>query len=253
MPYDPNKHHRRSIRLPGYDYTRPGAYFITICTHGRAALFGAIDGAAIALNDAGRMVEYWWAELGHKFPTIAIDAFVVMPDHIHGIIVIGAGDDATAINAPDHDPRVGADWHIRPHPDATAINAPDHDPRIGADWHIRPHPDATTINAPDHDPRIGADWHIRPHPDATSATPHTSMSVPRAIHWFKIMTTTGYIRHVKQHGWPPFDTRVWQRNYYERIVRSERELAAVRRYIAANPARLAAQLDALVLRLDKKE
>ena len=205
MPYDPNKHHRRSIRLPGYDYTRPGAYFITICTHGRAALFGAIDGAAIALNDAGRMVEYWWAELGHKFPTIAIDAFVVMPDHIHGIIVIGAGDDAAAINAPDHDPR------------------------------------------------IGADWHIRPHPDATSATPHTSMSVPRAIHWFKIMTTTEYIRHVKQHGWPPFDTRVWQRNYYERIVRSERELAAVRRYIAANPARLAAQLDALVLRLDKKE
>ena len=99
MPYDPNKHHRRSIRLPGYDYTRPGAYFITICTHGRAALFGAIDGAAIALNDAGRMVEYWWAELGHKFPTIAIDAFVVMPDHIHGIIVIGAGDDDMRLNA----------------------------------------------------------------------------------------------------------------------------------------------------------
>jgi REP element-mobilizing transposase RayT len=63
------------------------------------------------------------------------------------------------------------------------------------------------------------------------------------IQWFKIMTTTEYIRQVKRAGWPPFERRVWQRNYYERITRDQRQLEAVRRYIADNPARLAAGRD----------
>ena len=62
MTYDPNQHHRRSIRLRGYDYAQPGAYFVTICTQDRNALFGGSAGGALRLNDAGRMVERWWDE-----------------------------------------------------------------------------------------------------------------------------------------------------------------------------------------------
>jgi REP element-mobilizing transposase RayT len=70
------------------------------------------------------------------------------------------------------------------------------------------------------------------------------------------MTTTEYIRHVKQSGWPPFERRVWQRNYYERVIRGARELAAVRRYIAGNPARWSLDRDhlsALLARMNEKE
>lgn len=88
MPYDPNRHHRRSIRLRGYDYRQPGWYFVTICTHGRQPWFGTVRGDGLQANDAGRMIERWWAALSNKFPVVRTDAFVVMPDHVHGIIVI---------------------------------------------------------------------------------------------------------------------------------------------------------------------
>ncbi len=79
---------RRSIRLSGYDYTREGAYFITICTQDRADRFGAITDGTIELNDVGRMVQNIWIELPTYYPGVDIDAFVVMPDHIHGIIIL---------------------------------------------------------------------------------------------------------------------------------------------------------------------
>ncbi len=91
MPYDPAIHHRRSIRLRGYDYAQAGAYFINIVTQGRECLFGAVtpDGE-IALNDAGHMIEHWWQELGAKYTHVITDAFMVMPNHFHGIVVITA-------------------------------------------------------------------------------------------------------------------------------------------------------------------
>ena len=79
-----------------------------------------------------------------------------------------------------------------------------------------------------------------------------TIAIPRMIQWFKIMTTTEYIRHVKQSGWPPFDSRVWQRGYYDRIIRDAESLARVRRYIAANPARAVADLDALLARMHER-
>jgi putative transposase len=88
MRLDPNHHHRRSIRLKGYNYTQPGAYFVTICTKNRASLFGeAVDGKML-LNDAGRMVQTVWDEMPVHYVGVAIDTFVVMPNHIHGIIVL---------------------------------------------------------------------------------------------------------------------------------------------------------------------
>ena len=99
MRFDPEKHHRRSIRLPEYDYAGPGAYFVTICTQGRVCLFGEVVNHTMVPNDAGRMLQTAWDELPDRFPGVDIDAFVVMPNHIHGII---------ALTAPVGAPLVGA-------------------------------------------------------------------------------------------------------------------------------------------------
>lgn len=79
---------RRSIRLQGYDYSQTGAYFITLCTQNRESLFGDILNGVMHLNDAGRMVQQCWDDVPLHFPQAALDTFVVMPNHIHGIVVI---------------------------------------------------------------------------------------------------------------------------------------------------------------------
>lgn len=96
MKYNSEKHHRRSIRLKGYDYRQAGAYFVTICTQSRACLFGEVVDGEMRLNEAGRMVLAEWNALPDQFPMIGLDRFVVMPNHIHSIIVftndiVGAG------------------------------------------------------------------------------------------------------------------------------------------------------------------
>ena len=88
MAYNPGIHRRRSLRLKGYDYTRMGAYFVTIVTQGRLCLFGEIVGKEMRLNEAGEMVCRFWEALPQRFPTIEMDMFVVMPNHLHGIVVI---------------------------------------------------------------------------------------------------------------------------------------------------------------------
>lgn len=88
--YDPEKHHRRSIRLKGYDYTQPGAYFVTICTQTRACLFGAVADGEMQLNNPAQIAKAAWDELPARFPSVRLDAFIVMPNHVHGIIIVGA-------------------------------------------------------------------------------------------------------------------------------------------------------------------
>lgn len=84
--YNPEKHHRRSIRLKEFDYKQSGAYFVTICTQNRKCLFGKAADGGIQLSDSGRTVQRTWQELPSRFSNISLDAFVVMPNHIHGII-----------------------------------------------------------------------------------------------------------------------------------------------------------------------
>ena len=88
MPYNPQIHHRRSIRLKGYDYTQAGAYFVTLVTQERACLFGEIVDNVMRLNLAGQVVRAEWQRLASAFPDVQLDAFVIMPNHVHGIIVI---------------------------------------------------------------------------------------------------------------------------------------------------------------------
>ena len=183
------KRHRRSIRLRDHDYSQVGAYFVTICVQHRECLFGDIVDDEMRLNDAGRMVERWWVELGNKFPSVETDEYVVMPNHFHGIVII-----------------VGADLCVRPD---------------SADLCVRPDTEGTHAGVP---LRHGPLQCVRGAP------------LPEIVQWFKTMTTNEYIREVKQQGWVPLPGQLWQRNYYERVIRNEEELCRIRQYIADNPA-----------------
>ena len=90
--YDPEIHHRRSMRLKGYDYSRAGAYLVTVVAHGRMTHFGDVVKGRMQLNPAGEMVQRIWMEMPNRFPPIIMDEFIAMPNHVHGIIILaGAG------------------------------------------------------------------------------------------------------------------------------------------------------------------
>jgi len=93
MKYNPDKHHRQSIRLKGYDYASAGAYFITICAYQRECLFGDIVDEIVNLNQIGLGIQNHWQDLPNRFPYMDLDAFVVMPNHLHGILWL-CGDTA---------------------------------------------------------------------------------------------------------------------------------------------------------------
>jgi putative transposase len=90
VKYDPEKHHRRSLRIRGYDYSQGGVYFVTICTRDREYLFGEVVDGEMQLNNVGQMARGVWEELPERFSSVRLDAFIVMPNHVHGIIVVGA-------------------------------------------------------------------------------------------------------------------------------------------------------------------
>ena len=86
--FDPKKHHRRSIRLKGYDYSQAGAYYVTIVTYQRDCLFGEILNKEMSLNDFGKIAVECWRAIPEHFPFVELGAYVIMPNHVHGIIVI---------------------------------------------------------------------------------------------------------------------------------------------------------------------
>ncbi|MEJ5299358.1 MAG: transposase [Thermodesulforhabdaceae bacterium] len=175
MPlYDPQHHHRQSIRLKNYDYTQPGAYFITLCTYERAQLFGYVDNGAMVLNALGEIARQCWLAIPNHFPHTELDEFVIMPNHVHGIIWI-VGD-------------VGA-RHAVPLQSAVRKTME----QFGQ-------------------PVLG--------------------SIPTIVRSFKSAVT----HRINQYRGTP-GALVWQRNYYEHIIRTERVLNAIRQYIRDNPLR----------------
>ena len=115
MPYDPQEHHRRSVRLKGYDYSWTGYYFVTICTQRRQPLLGRIENEDMILSAAGAAVQSVWEGLPSRWPEVGLDAFVIMPNHLHGIITLrtwqlGVGSskkDEGAINRAPTPPSLG--------------------------------------------------------------------------------------------------------------------------------------------------
>jgi len=92
MPYNPAIHNRHSIRLPGYDYTQPGAYYLTILAHKKEHLFGQVVDGEVKLSPAGEIVQEQWLQIPRHFSNVVLDAFVIMPNHMHGIVVITEGE-----------------------------------------------------------------------------------------------------------------------------------------------------------------
>jgi putative transposase len=90
---------RRSIRLPGYDYAQNGVYFVTMVTQGRKPLFGDVVDGEMVLNDVGRMVEKVWLEIPGHFSGVDVDTFIIMPNHVHGIIEIEREDRISGVGA----------------------------------------------------------------------------------------------------------------------------------------------------------
>ena len=95
--FNPRIHHRRSIRMKGYDYAQEGLYFITICCFENRHLFGRIEGGVMVLNEAGRVAARCWEEIPEHFLDVVLHAFVIMPNHVHGILeIVGAKNEKDA-------------------------------------------------------------------------------------------------------------------------------------------------------------
>ncbi|GAB4506420.1 MAG: transposase [Anaerolineales bacterium] len=172
MKYDPDKHHRRSIRLKGYDYSQGGAYAITVCIRNRECILGEVVGDRVALSALGTKAQELWLAIPGRFENVLLDEFIVMPNHVHGIIVI-QGEVKTMVEPPE-----------------PALDAP------------------------------------------ISREQRRQMLIPKIVGYFK-MNSAKAINLLRNTPGVP----VWQRNYYERVIRTEEEWNILRQYIAGNPQR----------------
>jgi putative transposase len=176
MKYNPEIHHRKSIRLKGYDYAQPGAYYITICTYQRQCLFGEIIAGIMHLNLISETIQYCWHHLPQHFPFIKLDAFVIMPNHLHGIILI--------TDANTNKNQLFKQQIIQP---VLSEQIP-------------------TL------------------PKGTA-----SGSLGALVQNFKSIVTRRVNRLTRNYG------IIWQRGYYEKIIRDERAYDNIRKYIVENP------------------
>ena len=202
--YNPQIHHRQSIRLKGYDYAQAGLYFITICCQRRGnpswLPFGEIENGEMKLNDAGMMVENEWLKLPNRFQNIQLHEYVVMPNHFHAILeIVGA----TLVVAP-----------VRVSLVDTQNDDTQNDDTQNDD----------TQN--DDDVQKGQPQGIAP-----------TKTIGDMMDAFKSITTVEYIRGIKTLGWQPFDGKLWQRNYWEHIIRDEQSYQRISEYIINNPAK----------------
>jgi REP-associated tyrosine transposase len=173
-------HTRRSIRLPGYDYSRPGAYFVTIRTRGDEPSFGTVREKQVHFSALGRAARECWLEIPEHFANVLLDTFIIMPDHLHGIVIIIETVDRSSVGAQ----------HA----------APLH--RMGR----------SPLPAGQQDPQHG--------------------SLGAIVRSFK-SAATKRINEIRQTP----GKRVWQRNYYDRIIRNDEEMRRARDYVLLNPTR----------------
>lgn len=238
MPFDRFKHKRRSIRLPGYDYSSPGVYFITIDTHRSMHFFGEIVDGEMRLNEWGAIANAEWLRSADLRREIELDEFQIMPNHMHGIIIITDGNNgfvgARRRRAPtDAEPNIVIPTRRAPTDTEPNIVIPtrraptDTEPNIVIPTHRAPtdaEPNGEPVpiiiptgRAPTHVERFG-----KPVPG----------SIPTIVRAYKSAVTYRINQSRGTSG-----AALWQRNYYEHIIRDENELIRIREYIRNNPFR----------------
>ena len=181
------RRHRKPNRLKHFDYSSKGWYFVTICTKNSECLFGEIIDRKMVLNRAGLIINKYWLELQNKFKNISLDVYQIMPNHIHGIVIID---------------NVGNDLRVVPNNNKYNVKSVRH---IGRTLQNNSFP-------------------IR-----------QQQLLFRIIRWFKTMTTNEYIKGVINNQFPRFDKQLWQKSFYDHIIRNEESLNNIREYIQNNP------------------
>ena len=180
MTYNPEIYHRRSIRLKGYDYSQPGAYFVTVCAWNKECLFGEIKGGEMLLNECGEIIMKCWNAIPSHFVNVGCDEFVVMPNHIHGVIFIN--NCRGEVSSPF------SEVVLHNSKSKTALQ------------------------------------------NGGETPPLRKITLGQIVAYFKYQSAKRINDIRNTQGTP-----VWQRNYYEHIIRDEKELQAIREYIRYNP------------------
>lgn len=225
--YNPNIHHRKSIRLKGYDYSQAGLYFITICCENREHRFGKIENGEMIWNDAGKIAHNEWLKTPEIRPHVELGEFIIMPNHIHGIIRLTLRDES---HTPDHIP------DIIPH--CGASHTPDHipDALCKGELHSPQLPDnqpgashSPQLETPDNQPGGNPTGQSHPTGECDSPLRSPSQTIGAIVRGYKSSVT-------KQLGLMGFNGKLWQRNYYEHIIRNEQSYQNISNYIINNPA-----------------
>ena len=203
----PSLPRRHAMRLRGYDYSQPGAYFVSICAQHRKCLFGTIIDGQMRLNEIGEIVVECWSRIPQHFPSVELGEYVIMPNHIHGIIA------SNIVEA--RSPRPAGEEHSTP-PTVEARS-----PRPTGEEHSTPPTVGTRSPRPSENTKNRTD-EIR------------SPSLGKIVAYFKYQFT----KHINQHHNMP-GTRIWQRNYYDHVIRDDTDLQRIRQYIQDNPMKWA--------------
>lgn len=206
-----NRYRVDSIRLHGYDYAQPGAYFITIVAHDRQCLFGEIENGEMRINECGKMAQQCWLDIPNHFPQTQLDEYIIMPDHIHGIIII---NDSPIVGAKNFSPLLPSQTsplpsQPSPRQSQSLSDSPQQMPESSQPSSNPSEPNITRFRSP-------------------------SQTIGSIVRGFKIGVTKWIhqIEMVKNISPQP---NVWQRNYYEHIIRNDDELHRIRQYIRNNP------------------
>ncbi len=192
MKFDPKIHHRRSIRLQGYDYSRSGAYYVTIVAYERECLFGQVINGEMQLNQSGQIVQRAWFDLPNHYPHVELDSFCIMPNHVHAVIMLNDGRGGSIGEAPESHITISGN---EPLPDGTQTR-----PYRPGGAQTRPY------------------MALKRHPLSEIVRAFKSFSARR-------------INALRRTAGIP----VWQRNYYEHIIRNDDEHNRIQIYIESNP------------------
>ena len=192
---------RRSMRLRDYDYSQPGAYFVSICVQHRKCLFGTIIDGKMQLNKIGQIVVECWNHIPQHFPSVELVDYVIMPNHMHGIIAWNITDTGTPY-APESAPnRRGK---ITP-PTSTSESAPNRRGEVTS-------PALASESAPNRRGKV------------------TSPALGKIMAYFKYQST----KRINQY-YNRAPTRIWQRNYHDHVIRDDKDLQRLHQYIQENP------------------